>query len=501
MKSIVGKILCDRYRVLEELNRDDFKGVYLAEDLGQIGNQKCQIERFFPQYDSEILGSQSWQKVYLTFIEAGNNFKRITQHPQIPQLLAHFECDRNFYLVNEFIVGKNLTQKLSHSLLSEAEAIAWLREMLEVLAFVHQAGIIHLNIQPTSLFETAEGIKFLTDFAGVKNIILFNGKCFNNLVNQDFASPEQLLDKPDFSTDIYALGKTIIYALTGQFFDFVHAKGTDKSVDLIVSKDSKIATVDIQQKLVDILNKMVSPQLSQRYQSAKEVLASLNFEDHNVVVFPPVFLNNSSAIPTTYPLFNKSKNRNRSSSKLFKRLISSLLAIPFVIALIILFVGINNHRYIDFTSYVNKDYQFQLKYPQHWSYQELSDPITGGVVVFTSPLETDADLFLENVYITVENLTSESTTLEEYTKIIFARIQQEKGSEIEVYQDRKTKIAKSPARRIIYSRQEDGILLRQMETFTIKNNQVYIAIYTAERAKFSKFLDTAEKIVNSWEIQ
>ncbi|BAZ46670.1 serine/threonine protein kinase [Chondrocystis sp. NIES-4102] len=500
MKSIVGKILCDRYRVLEELNRDDFRGVYLAEDLGQIGKQKCQIERFHPQYDSEILGSQSWQKVYLAFIEAGNNFKHITQHPQIPQLLAHFECDRDFYLVNEFIVGRSLDDKLSHSLLTETEAIAWLQEMLEVLAFVHQAGVIHLNIQPTSLIDS-EGIKFLTDFAGVRNTILFNGKCFNNLVNQDFTSPEQLLGKPDFSTDIYALGKTLIYALTGQIFDFVHAKATEKSLDLIVSKDSKIATVDLQPRLVDILNKMVSPQLSQRYQSAKEVLASLDFEDHNVVVFPPAFLNNSSAIPTTYPLFNKSKNRNRNNSKLFKRWIGLLLAIPFIIALFILFLGINNRGYRDFASYVNEDYQFQLKYPQNWSYQELSDPITGGVVVFTSPLETDADLFLENVYITVEDLSSKSTTLEEYTKIIFARIQQEKGNEIEVYQDRKTKIAKFPARRIIYSRQEEGILLRQMETFTIRNNQVYIAIYTAERAKFSKFLDTAEKIVNSWEIQ
>ena len=54
---------------------------------------------------------------------------------------------------------------------------------------------------------------------------------------------------------------------------------------------------------------------------------------------------------------------------------------------------------------------------------------------------------------------------------------------------------------VVYSRQEGSLTLRQMETFTIKNNQVYIAIYTAEREKFSKFLKTANKMIDSWEIQ
>ena len=166
-----------------------------------------------------------------------------------------------------------------------------------------------------------------------------------------------------------------------------------------------------------------------------------------------------------------------------------------------IFIGINKNAYKTFIEYTNDDYQFSIKYPLDWSHQELDDPITGEIVVFSSPLETDADLFLEKVNITVEYLSSEPTNLEQYTQTVFERINHENGDDVEIYQDRKTKIGQSPARMVVYSRQEGSLTLRQMETFTIKNNQVYIAIYTAEREKFSKFLKTANKMIDSWEIQ
>jgi serine/threonine-protein kinase len=65
----------------------------------------------------------------------------------------------------------------------------------------------------------------------------------------------------------------------------------------------------------------------------------------------------------------------------------------------------------------------------------------------------------------------------------------------------KTRIDKSPARTVIYSRQQGPLQIQQMESFMIKNNQVYIAIYTAEKEKFYKFYPTVEKMINSWEIE
>ena len=70
-----------------------------------------------------------------------------------------------------------------------------------------------------------------------------------------------------------------------------------------------------------------------------------------------------------------------------------------------------------------------------------------------------------------------------------------------LHKDFKTTIDNSPARTVIYSRQQGSLQLQQMESFMIKNNQVYIAIYIAEKEKFAEFYPTVEKMIDSWEIQ
>ncbi|MGL5077075.1 MAG: PsbP-related protein, partial [Waterburya sp.] len=210
------------------------------------------------------------------------------------------------------------------------------------------------------------------------------------------------------------------------------------------------------------------------------------------------------APPVTKP---RNPLRNlRDSSKSFSlgRLIWVLLSLPFVVAAIIIFVGLHQNSqdtFIPDAKYTNEDYQFSLKYPQTWSERQIDDPITGEIVVFTSPKETDADPFAEKVYIAVENLSSEPTNLEQYRQTVLDRINQSSSSNIKLYEDFPTKISQAPARTVIYSRQQGSLPLQQMESFTIKNNQVYIAIYTAERDKFAKFYPAVEKIIDSWEIQ
>lgn len=528
MEPIVGKILRDRYRLIQELSLDDFSKVYVAVDLAQGNAPQCRIEMLQPLYESEILGTQSWQKVLQKFVEQGHLLQQISQHPQIPRLLAFFESDREFYLVHELIPGKSLDKKLAHSVIDEGEAIEWLRGILTILESVHQAGVAHLNIQPSSLVQHQDGRMFLDDFAGIKNSILFANKSPKIIANKDFSPTEQKLGKPDFTTDIYALGKTIIYALTGNISEFIQAKSSrsndahesstadNLAIDNINNLSlTKISRANIRPELAAILNKMVRENPSERFQSATEVLTELNFEQQNMIAFPPPFLSNQQSFPSSGKsppkssssgLSSRSQNRNQRSarirrSKLSQGIVWFLVTLPFIVALAIVFIGLNKNAYKGFIAYTNNDYQFEIQHPKNWSRRDLDDPITGEIVAFASPLETETDLYLEKVSITVEYLPSPTTTLEEYSAKVFERIEQEKSNNIEVYQERKTKIGDSAARMIVYSRQERGLNLRQLEVFTIKNNQVYIAIYTAERAKFSKFLATAEKIIDSWKIQ
>ena len=501
MESIVGKILCGRYRIIQELNEDDFSTIYVAEDIDE-NNEQCCVEQLQPHYDNEILGDRSWQKVLQKFVEQSAVLKNLSQHPQIPQLLDFFECDREFYLVREYIQGESLAQKIERSLITEVEAINWLQEILGILEFVHQAKIAHLNIQPSSSIEYRDGKKFLTDFATVKNAILGKSNSSPIIINSDFAAPELKLGKPEYSSDIYALGKTIIYALTGQLERIQAQSFTAKALNSVETNNSKS---NISPELANVLNKMVSERTQDRYQTTAEVLADLDL-DRDVITFPsPVFDEFSfRSRPNSKSRGIKGFLRDRistSHSKFVQIMIWSLSTLPFIIALAIVFIGIDKNSYRRFDNYVNNDYKFTVKYPEDWLLTELNDPITGAIVVFDSPIENKTDIFQEKVYITVEPLSRDITNLEQYNQIVLKRIEQSEGSNVKVYDEFKTNIDSSPARTVIYSRQENGLGLKQMETFTIRNGRAYIAIYTAEADEFSEFSNTAQKIIDSLEIQ
>lgn len=486
MESIVGKILCDRYRIIQELERDEFSAVYLAKDLERLERSPCQIEQLQPQYDREVLGERSWQKVRQNSIERANLLYEVSQHPQIPQLFTFFECNREFYLVREHIEGETLAQRLTHSLISEAEAVSWLREILKILEYVHQAGEVHLNIQPSSAIQQQNGTKFLINFASIKNAIREDRWWF---ANADFAPPRQY--PLDSSSDLYALGKTIIYALTGRTADSIQANSTQLKPD-----DGAVA--DIKPELANVLNKLVGARAAVRYQSASQALKELDLEQDAIALPPPFFGTDYFPNPAISDK-NKFSFALGKPSGVKRWLFWALLALPFIIALGMVFIGIARNSKRDFTSYTNNDYQFSLNYPQSWSQQEVNDPITGEIVVFTSPAESGDDFFREKVYLATEYLPSKEITLEEYARTVRQRIKEAGNSEI--YKSSTITIDGLPGRSIVYSRYEGGLQLRQMEVFAIKGDRVYIAIYTAQRDKFSQFLKVVEEIIDSWEIE
>ena len=496
MKSIVGKILDDRYRIVRQLSSHGWRTIYLAEDLADERRRQRHVEQIQPYYEQEILGRQSWQKVCQEFLVRGNLLQKASQHPQVPQLLAFFECDREFYLVREIVEGTTLEQKLKEALLSESEAIAWLQSLLRILEFVHKSGVAHLNLQPASAIELTDGSKWLTDFAPLKNLSPVPNSDSPTAFHADFAS---LQDRPglELSADIYALGKTIIYALTGELTNSIQSKSLSEVKSQQLTNLNNSPSADIRPELARILNKMVAE--PENYRSVTEVLKELDFQSQ-VVTFPPPFINS-----TNFPQRSKAKVRNRRQTKgtgssKSSKVIWFWLSLPFILASAILFFAVSRNSEEKFAEYVNDDYQFSLKYPQNWSKQQIDDPITGEIVVFNSPPETNTDLFSEKVYIAIEYLSSEPTDLNEYSRTVVERIQQTEGSDRELYEEFSSTIDNASARTVIYARQQSGMQLRQMESFTIKNNQVYIAIYTAEADKFAKFYPTVEKMLGSWKI-
>lgn len=269
-----GTLLSGRYKIVAEMGRGGFGQTYLAEDLHLPGNPKCVVKQLKPKNtDPESL--QIARRLFNSEAEVlqklGNNDRRI------PRLFAYFEENQEFYLVQELIEGKPLSEEIKPGQrLSEAKVIEFLREVLSILEYVHAQNVIHRDIKPSNIIRrNSDGKLVLIDFGAVKQISnqKENNTGGSNLTvaisTYGYTPPEQIQGNPRFSSDIYAVGITAIEALTG-----IHPSQLprDNKTNEIIWRAQ---APQVSEQLANLLDKMVRNNLGERYQSTTEVLADL----------------------------------------------------------------------------------------------------------------------------------------------------------------------------------------------------------------------------------
>jgi serine/threonine-protein kinase len=281
---MIGTILRQqRYKIIDMLSdRGGFGETYLAEDFTHIHvtpKPKCVIKRLKPQRRDDPDMVRRFKQEAVILQQLGNS------HDQIPKLIDYFEENRDYYLVQEYIDGHDLSNEIIQGKhWSEAEAIQLLQEILEVLAFVHQQKVIHRDIKPSNLMRRySDGKLMMIDFGIVKELstLVVNAQgqissttCIGSL---GYMPSEQLQGHPKLCSDVYALGLTAIQALTGILPPQQLPK--DPNTLEIIWRDR----VQVSDWLANILTKMVRYHFSERYQSATEALQALN----QAVVSPP----------------------------------------------------------------------------------------------------------------------------------------------------------------------------------------------------------------------
>jgi serine/threonine protein kinase, bacterial len=262
------KLLGSRYQIIEPLGQGGFGKTYLAEDIQLPKNPKCVVKQFHPSFsDSSFL--ETARRLFNTEAET---LQKLGNHPQIPQLLAHFEQEQEFYLVQQFIDGHTLSKELvSDKRWSQTDAIEFFQDCLSILDFIHSNGVIHRDIKPDNIIRRQQDNKVvLVDFGTVKEIVLAQTQLVNSTVavgTRGYMPTEQARGKPRITSDIYALGIIGIQALTGvhpiQFQE-------DENGEFLWESQA-----DTSSEFAAIINKMVRYHFKDRYQSAKEVLEEL----------------------------------------------------------------------------------------------------------------------------------------------------------------------------------------------------------------------------------
>ena len=271
---MLNTILRGHYKIITHLGGGGFGQTYLAEDIDLPTHPICVVKQLKPiSHEPFVL-----ETAKRLFDQEAEILYSLGSHDRIPRLLAHFQEGDEFYLVQEFADGTDLTQEIGKGKRStESMAIALLKEISEILVFVHDRNVIHRDIKPANLIRRKADQKIvLIDFGAVKEIggLAVDAQGNTNLTiaigSPGYMPIEQVNGKPRFCSDIYAVGIMLIQALTGSEPRLL---GEHPETAELVWRNHLQGNYSPQ--FLDILDKMVRYDFRQRYQTAAEVLAAI----------------------------------------------------------------------------------------------------------------------------------------------------------------------------------------------------------------------------------
>ncbi|AMW27897.1 protein kinase domain-containing protein [Arthrospira platensis] len=266
------QLINSRYQVIKSLGTGSFGEVFLAQDTQMPLQQNYVIKQLKRQVQRQFNNI-----VKERFRQEAATLQTLGEHHQIPRLYAYFEELNKFYLVQEYIEGETLEAKVQREgKLSESAVRAILTSLLGVLQYIHDKQIVHRDIKPDNIILRQEdGKPVLIDFGAVKEAMSTQLNTQGNAVNSivigtpGFMASEQAIGRPVYSSDLYSLGLTAIYLLTGKLpQDLAIDPGT---AEILWRQDAP----EVSGGLANVLDKAVRTRAGDRYSSAAEMLKSL----------------------------------------------------------------------------------------------------------------------------------------------------------------------------------------------------------------------------------
>ncbi len=278
---IVGTILAERYSIQSLLGRGGFGITFLARNINLPGQPLCVIKQLaLSSTDEQEIATLQHQ----FYLEAAT-LSSLGSHAQIPTLLDYFHIDTDLYLVEEYIPGIVLSQSIdriatrseqSQTRFAEPQIEDFLLQMLRLLEYIHSHRTIHRDIKPQNIILCQTDRRFvLVDFGAVKDLnasatqLSHRSDLSRSIGTPGFAPPEQLANRTVYASDIYALGMTCLYLLTGK-------EPNQFPIDPYTCELVWADTVEISPSLSEIIRKTIQVSLADRYQSASEVLNALD---------------------------------------------------------------------------------------------------------------------------------------------------------------------------------------------------------------------------------
>jgi serine/threonine protein kinase len=262
-----------RYRIEAPLGQGGMSAVYRATDPNLRRTVAIKLIHSHLASDPEFVRR---------FEEEAAAVARL-RHPNIIQVFDFNHDGATYYMVLEYLPGHTLLEKLEQAnqqrqLLSLTETLSIMVPLCEAVAYAHQQGMIHRDLKPANVMINPQGQPILMDF-GIAKIVGGESMTATGGVigTVAYMSPEQIRgQKPDNRADIYALGIILYQMISGRLpFQGENTAATMMQHLNAPVPDARQFNQTVPAALVAVIQKALTKEAAQRYQSAAEMAMAL----------------------------------------------------------------------------------------------------------------------------------------------------------------------------------------------------------------------------------
>lgn len=273
--------LNNRYQIIRSLGSGGFGETFLAEDAYMPSGKLCVIKQLKPISNNP----ETYQLIQVRFQREAAILEKLSElNCQIPRLYAYFSESGKFFLVEEWVDGKTIAEVVQQvGPLREGAVIQILKSLLQILEQIHNQGIIHRDIKPENIIlRQLDCQPVLLDFGAVKETMELQVHAKSSVRSiaigtPGFISLEQAAGYPVFATDLYQLGLTTIYMLTGKM---------PQQLDMNLMTGEfrwRSHASYLSEALAAVIDRSIQPHPGDRFANARQMLAALNTSSSHTV--------------------------------------------------------------------------------------------------------------------------------------------------------------------------------------------------------------------------
>lgn len=278
-----GTNLLGKYIIGRVLGRGGFGATYLAYSSER--DKVVAIKEYYPtgianrakgEEKISIVSDDKrrvFEKGANRFFEEAKTMSRFNTNKNVVSVYEFFYANDTVYYSMEYLEGIDLKGYIGKKggKLSEAEAITIMRGICDALVAVHSTQTLHRDISPDNIFICTNGDVKLIDFGAAKQVIGDAQQVYSVVVKQGFAPAEQYKTngKQGVWTDIYAVGASMYYAVTGK----IPTDAMNRVENPEITFDPSL---QLSPQFKNIIKKCLQSKPEDRYQSAIELLGALN---------------------------------------------------------------------------------------------------------------------------------------------------------------------------------------------------------------------------------